>query len=416
MGATIGGLELADSASASFVGLVAQQSHEGPLNNAVADQLEMTPVGEFAAEAFPAMMEERLGGSHCKEGEGNLGKVVQNIFKAGPFENRLALRAIAGSLWAGERLKQRDPEYTEDPRIHLLGFPGRNGEVIKELLERSEVGFLSDERLEDLLRTAAENEPLDFGKEKWFDIRRRQKIWAAVDQAGRAHFRRQKQLAGDYWSEALTELSKVFFPEKDSVLRAALYWESGSESGWQFAANAFSHAGYLHHAAFAEFKNGDFSEAASAKQQKIEKMEAEAGGVKLILHNSELPEDYQSLMALYRRALLSVPFSSGEARTSLFAEAQEALGRRLANGAVLGNPGNAAPEDIDWSFGYFLGARHLFEAASVYALAGFWISEAEEALDDALDAMRSGSSRPDDIGIRAVGSEGELGRGTTVSF
>lgn len=369
----IGGVELAGTAGQSYVHLLALQPHTSALTVSAAQLLEEAPWGEFAAGALPVAIEERMG---RKSDGSNVGSFVEGLFNNGSRQERLALRAIAGSLWAAERLRKLNPEFEKEG---LLGFPGRDGEKVWQILQNSTTGFLLDEELRDRLEELAEEEELALSNKNLGDWWRRRGVRQMMKEALLAELEGKRNYADALWSRVAFTLEEGQ-NGRDSLLAAALYLKGRLNA--EKAAHLFAEGGYPLHAALAWYKAADYFD--GSPDFFLAAARTLRDRICLTTESPEPDLKTDTMTTLYRR---SVEAYSDPTKGLLFAEVQEAYGYHYYIGQHAG-----------LNLRFFLGALHLFEAASVFALhdsrsgrhgrnAFGAVPDGEWALDAALAAM-----------------------------
>lgn len=430
----------AATAAPSFTALLAELPHESALSVPALLALDAAPLKPLDADLFHSALQERLPdrlvvpvGRPAEMGT-DLKAVVQARFNAAHPSERLAIRAIAGARWAAEQLRALDPTYKENPRYHLLGFPGLQGEKVDEVLHASEVGKMSDEEIREALRRAASEESLDFGKGGLLDFifhPRRAMARALIKQALWA------KLANDTtdWLNGLTEALKTLGEPTsagDKLLRAVLIRETGLQSsypevdvGQTFVDQGYPQYGVLAffesacHAALSRKAGGvnkptDFLRLVGAQQAVVDIEEEDIASQEshwiIFWDGLQGPTaGVSALLALYRRWIGNL--ESGTERAKIFARAQEVFGERCVRGLIVKDE-NRNKSEFTHPFTLLVGARHLFEGAATHALLGE-IGHAARALAAGLLTMEEALS-PTSPDRRAVDvGEGEIGGGVT---
>lgn len=372
-------------ANATFAAQLAEVPTESEFLLSSGELVQAT-LSEPTATALLQMITERLAypEGHSVTLKGN----IVSYFNASPREDRRALRAIAGSLWAKERLAKEHPRY--DRSIDLLGFPGRGGEHVDKLLRESNVR--DKFALESMLAEEASKEALEFaGPRDWNPWHAWQR-WRGRQSVKEGLFLEFQGLP----HEGSFSKARDYFPDNrvagDRVMLAVLR----NKLGILHAVNGdvFEAHGYPHRAAEALFKaaiicidesrrqSEFFYRASRLLSQAIEKREKEE--VNPGLWNSYFHSTAEGMMALYRSWVDSLEENE---QALAFAEAQEAYGLRLVGSAMFLHE-HRAPQFND-NFYFWLGAQHLFEAASVYALLDSKPDRAEKTLAAALHAMHT---------------------------
>lgn len=408
-------------AAPSFVGLLVQHAHERALTPPAMQILAEAPLEPLDADLFQWALHERLPGglvmgpSQPGEMGTDLKRVFLDRFNASSQPERLAIRAIAGSRWAAEQLRALDPTYKADPRYHLLGFPGLQGEKVDEVLDASEIGKMSDQDIREALGRAASEEPLDFGTPEMLDFifhRRRARARALIKEALWA------KLGNDTtdWLNGLTEAVKTLgepTPKEDKLLRAVLIREAGLQSFYPDldVGQLFADQGYPRHAVLAFFESArqavlnrqagrvekptDFLRLVGVQQVVVEieeeNFDSQQRGWILFWDGVQgYSAEIQVLLALYRRWIGNL--ESGTERAEIFARAQEVFGNRCVRGLIVKDKERTLGAFTN-PFTFLVGARHLFEGAATYALLGE-TSHAERALTSGFYAMNQALSLP----------------------